>query len=109
MLKNVNDPNDLRQILLSLLSTSGALAGISLALVGILNIRTINTKVETLADDIFLFSSIGFVVVCYFTFFALRHIYSKRVRHWTNIIDLVFLCSLTLLLFAGFITVYTFL
>lgn len=109
MLKNVNDPKDLRQILLSLLSTSGTLAGISLALVGILTIRTINTKVETMADDLFLFSSIGFVVVCYLTFFALRHVHSNRVRHWTNIIDIVFLFSLTLLLFAGFVAVYAFL
>jgi hypothetical protein len=35
MLKNVSDPKIILQMLLSLLSTSGTMAGISLALVGI--------------------------------------------------------------------------
>lgn len=106
MLKNIQDPVELRQLLLSLLSTSGTLAGLSLALVGIVNIRITNTRVESLADDMFLFASLGFVVVCYFTFFALRHIRSERVRKWTNVIDMLFLSSLTLLVLAGFVTVY---
>lgn len=106
MLKNVDDPKDLRQLLLSLLSTSGTLAGISLALVGIVNLKVSSTKIETLADDMFLFSSLGFVAVCYLVFFTLRRLHSKRVQHWTNVIDLVFLCSLTLLVMAGFVVVY---
>ena len=109
MLKNIKDPREIREILLSLLSTSGTLAGISLALVGIVNLKISSTKAETLADDLFLFSSLGFVVVCYFIFFALRHVHSTRVHQWTNIIDVVFLFSLTLLVFAGFVTVYAFL
>jgi nitrate reductase gamma subunit len=108
MLKNVDDLKELRQLLMSLLSTSGTLAGISLALVGIVNLRVNNTKIETLADDMFLFSSLGFVVVCYLVFFTLRRIHSKKVGHWTNVIDLVFLSSLTLLVMAGFVVVYEF-
>lgn len=108
MLKNCKEPNDLRQILLSVLSTSGTLSGISLALVSLVNFKIYDTKVETLADNMFLFSSLGFVSVCYFTFFALRHLYSARIQLWTNIIDVVFLLSLTLLLLAGFVTVYEF-
>ena len=106
MLKNIKEPTDLRQMLVSLLSTSGTLAGISLALVGIVNLRVSNTKIETIADDMFLFSSLGFLFLCYFIFFALRHIHSERARLWSVIIDLVFLFSLTLLVFAGFVTVY---
>lgn len=109
MLKNIKDAQDLRQVLLSLLSTSGTLAGISLALVGIANFRINNTKVENLADDMFLISSLGFVAVCYLIFFALRHLHSARVQHWSTVIDVVFLASLTLLVFAGFVTVYEFL
>ncbi len=112
MLKHIDDRNELRQTLLSLLSTSGTLAGISLALVGIVNlkIKIINTSIESMADDLFLFASLGFVVVCYLTFFALRRLHTNRQAHrWINIIDVAFLCSLTLLLFAGFATVYEFL
>ena len=108
MLKNVRDPGDLRQILLSLLSTSGTLAGISLTLVGIVNLKICNTKVATMADDMFLFSSLGFVFVCYCTFFALRHLHTSRIQFWTAVIDVAFLFSLTLLVLAGFVTVYEF-
>lgn len=110
MLKNINDPKELRLTLLSLLSTSGTLAGISLALVGIVNLRITNSAVESFADDLFLFSALGFVAVCYCTFFALRHLHSgRKAQRWVTIIDVVFLSSLTLLLFAGFATVYAFL
>jgi hypothetical protein len=108
MLKNVTDPKDLQNLLLALLMASATLAGISLALVGIINLKVSNSKVETLADDMFLFSSLGFLAVCYFTFFALRPLNSKRVHLWTNVIDVVFLCSLTLLVASGFIVVYAF-
>ena len=108
MLKNVSDPKIVLQMLLSLLSTSGTMAGISLALVGIVNLRITSTKIASAADDIFLFASLGFVAVCYMTFFAIRHIESTRLQRWTNIIDVTFLFSLTLLVIAGFVTVYAF-
>jgi hypothetical protein len=108
MLKNINNQNDLQQFLLALLSTSGTLAGLSMALVGIVNLKIANTKVETIADDMFLFSSLGFLFVCYLIFFTLRQIQSPSVKSWTNIIDVVFLLSITLLVMAGFIVVYAF-
>lgn len=108
MLKNVSDPKTLLQMLLSLLSTSGTMAGISLALVGIVNLRITSTKIASAADDIFLFASLGFVVVCYMTFFAIRHVESRHLQRWTDIIDIAFLSSLTLLVIAGFVTVYAF-
>jgi hypothetical protein len=108
MLKNISNPTDIRHTLLSLLSTSGTLAGISLALVGIVNFKVHNTNVKTMADALFLFAAMGFVAVCYFIFFALRHTHSKYLRHWNNIIDILFLASLTLTLLAGFAVVYEF-
>jgi len=108
MLKNTNAPGILLQMLLSLLSTSGTMAGISLALVGIVNLRITSTKVASIADDVFLFASLGFVAVCYMTFFAIRHIQSARLARWTDIIDLTFMLSLSLLVVGGFVTVYEF-
>jgi len=108
MLKYTSDPKILLQMLLSLLSTSGTMAGISLALVGIVNLRITSTKVASAADDIFLFAALGFVLVCYMTFFAIRHLQSPRLARWTDLIDLLFLVSLTLLVIAGFVTVYAF-
>jgi hypothetical protein len=108
MLKNINDPKDLQRLLLALLSTSGTLAGLSMALVGIVNLRVANTKVETIADDMFLFSSLGFLVVCYLIFFTLRRLQSTSVQHWTNVIDVVFLFSMTLLVMSGFVVLYAF-
>ena len=107
MLKKVKDHKDLPHFLFSLLSTSGTLAGLSLALVGIVNLKIANAKVETIADDMFLISSIGFFAVCYIIFFTLRQHHPEEVRYWTNLIDVVFLSSMTLLIIAGFVVVYT--
>ena len=52
----------------TLVSASGTLDGIALALVGVLSAKNSLTKTETVADDFFLFSSIGFLIVlaiCY--------------------------------------------
>ncbi|MGN6512434.1 MAG: hypothetical protein ACTHKZ_02510 [Lysobacteraceae bacterium] len=108
MLKNVRDPGVLLQMLLSLLSTSGTMAGISLALVGIAHYRIVSTRVTSVADDIFLFASLGFVAVCFMAFFAIRHLQSPRLGRWTDLIDITFLASLVLLAVGGFVTVYAF-
>lgn len=108
MLKYTNDITDTREILLAILSNSGTLAGISLALVGIINLRPNNLKLDTIADDLYIFSALGFVVVCYLVFFAIRLLHSPRIAYWVRIIDALFLGSLTMLVVAGFLTVYTF-
>jgi hypothetical protein len=108
MLKNTNDISDIREILLALLSNSGTLAGINLALVGILNLKPITSKLGVFADDLFLFSALGFVVVCYLVFFAMRLLHSPRLIFWSRLIDSLFLGSLTMQVVAGFLTVYTF-
>jgi hypothetical protein len=108
MLKNTNDISDIREILLALLSNIGTLAGINLALVGILNLKPITSKLGVFADDLFLFSALGFVVVCYLVFFAMRLLESPRIMYWSRIIDSIFLGSLTMQVVAGFLTVYTF-
>ena len=67
-----------------------------------------NDHCTPVADDLFLFAALGFVAVCYFIFFALRHMHSKYLYHWNNLIDALFLFSLTLTLVAGFTVVYEF-
>jgi hypothetical protein len=106
LLKHIKDPKDLRPTMLSLMSTSGTLAGLSLALTSIVNLRISQTNLGSLADDMFLFSSLGFLIVCFFTFFGLRHLHSERMIRWTGAIDYIFLGSLLLLVLAGFVTVY---
>ena len=108
MLKHTSDPDLLLRVLLSMLATSGTMASISLALVGIVNLRITSTHVASAADDMFLFASLGFVIVCYMTFFAIRHMQSPKLSHWADIIEFTFVSSLTLLIGAGFVTVYAF-
>lgn len=108
MLKNLKDPRDLKDTLLSVLSTSGTMAGLSMALVGIINLRAANTRAETLADDLFLCSSVGFLVVCYLVFFALRRLAGPGIQRWTAMIDVIFLASMTLLVLSGFVVLYAF-
>ena len=108
MLKHISEPGQLRQLLLAIFSTSGTLAGLSMALVGIINLRVVDTKTETIADDMFLLSSVGFLVVCYLVFFTLRRLQSKTLQHWTAAIDVLFLVSLTLLVLSGFVVLYAY-
>jgi hypothetical protein len=108
MLKDASDPDQLRQLLLAILSTSGTLAGISMALVGIINLRVVDTKTESIADDMFLLSSLGFLVVCFLVFFTLRRLQSATLRRWTAAIDILFLSSMTLLVLSGFVVLYAF-
>jgi hypothetical protein len=102
MLKNIQDLNDAKEILLALLSNSGTLAGISIALVGIINLKPVMTGINRFADDLFMFSALGFVLVCYLVFFAFRQLHSSQLMVWSKFIDIVFLASLTLLVLAGF-------
>ena len=108
MLKDVDDVSENREILLAILSNSGTLSGISLALVGIMNLKPETSKLETITDDLYIFSALGFVIVCYLVFFAMRLLRTNRIHRLTKIIDALFLGSLTMLVIAGFLTVYTF-
>jgi hypothetical protein len=105
MLKNFKHPVESSKALLSLLPTSGTLAGISIGLVGLIH-SVPGAGVKTVVDDLDAFAALGFLVVCYLVFFALRHQESRVGYTLLVIIDTVFLISLTLLVFSGFLTVY---
>jgi len=106
MLKNLRDPKEARDAMLSLLSTAGTLAGIGIALVGIIKTDRGGTT-ATIADDILLSSALGFLIVCYLIFFAVRHLSGNKAWRMLAIIDIVFLGSMTLMVLAGFIVVYS--
>jgi hypothetical protein len=106
MLKNLKEPKEARDAMLSLLATSGTLAGIGVGLVGFINVGR-GGAVATLADDILLLSALGFLVVCYLVFFAVRTVTTSAARRMMQLIDLLFLASMTLMVLAGFIVAYT--
>ncbi len=107
MLKNLKNSKEARDAMLSLLPTSGTLAGISIGLVGLMSAGPRNS-LTTLADDVLLLSALGFLVVCYLIFFAIRNIDSAVATRLMYIIDVVFLSSMTLMVFSGFIITYEF-
>ena len=84
MLKNLRNPTDTSSAMLSLLPTSGTMAGISIGLMGVVNLRQTPT-ISSVADDMLLFSALGFLLVCYLIFFALRRVHvglSYEVPSW---------------------------
>lgn len=91
----------------TLVSASGTLAGIGLALVGIMSAKSALTKTETIADDFFLFSSIGFLVVLSMGYLAQKEREQPRARRIQTLAEWIFSLSLVLLLVAGFVLVYT--
>ena len=107
MLKNIRETKEARDVMLSLLPTSGTLAGISIGLMSVANMKATGTF-ETIVDDLFLVSGIGFLAVCYLIFFAMRRSQSVRIESWATVIDVVFLFSLTLEVVSGFLLLYAF-
>lgn len=105
MLKNLKESKEAREAMLSLLPTCGTLAGIAIGLVGVINLRPTGGAV-TIADEILLFSALGFLVACYLIFFAIRTVNESSRIKMMRLIDLVFLVSLTLVVFSGFVVVY---
>lgn len=91
----------------TLVSASGTLAGIGLALVGILSAKSALSKTETIADDFFLFSSIGFLVVLAICYLAQKEKSPIRTAKTQKTAEWIFSISLVLLLIAGFVLVYT--
>ena len=100
----MSDQND---SLDTLVTASGTLAGISLALVGVLSAKNSLTKTETLADDFFLFSSIGFLIVLAICYLAQKDRSPSRTARTQKTAEWLFSISLGLLLIAGFVIVYT--
>lgn len=105
MLKNLKSPKDIRDAMLSLLPTCGTLAGIAIGLVSFINYRQGGGS-KTIADEVLLVSALGFLLACYCIFFAMRSGNEHTLSRLLQAIDILFLSSLTLVVFAGFAIVY---
>jgi hypothetical protein len=99
--------SDEKESIETLVNISGTLAGIGLALVGILSAKSVMSKTETIADDFFLFSSLGFLVVLAMGYLAQKEKSETRVRKVLKAAEVIFSLALLLLLIAGFVLVYT--
>lgn len=104
MLKNIKNSDSAVTAMLSLLPTSGTLAGIAVGLAGLINSRA-NGGMATWADEMLVVAALGFLMVCYLIFFAIRATGKPRSMTMMQVIDVVFLLSLTLVVFSGFVVV----
>lgn len=107
MLQNLQDEKAARDALLSLLPTSGTLAGIAVGLVSILNARP-NGGASTFADDVLVFAALGFLLCCYLIYFAVGHLHKPFAPRLIRLIDVLYLSALTLVVLSGFMVVYEF-
>ena len=108
MLARLREPKETREALMALLPTGGTMAGIAVGLVGVIQFRP-EGGTTTLADDILMVSALGFLLVCYLIFFAMRMEGAAKLQRLLYWIDTLFIASLTLVVLSGFIIVYEFL
>lgn len=91
--------------LTSLLSLCGTLAGLCIGIVAFINGS--HRGAATLIDDVLATCAATFLLCIYLITFALRTRSHKRAVLLTEIIELLFLATLTVMTIAGFFMVYT--
>ena len=94
-----------RDELTSLLSLSGTLAGLCIGIVAFINAS--HRGGTTAIDDVLATCAATFLLCIYLITFALRTRSHKRAALLTEIIELLFLATLTVMTVAGFFMVYT--
>ena len=96
-----------RDELLNLLSISGTLSGICIG--GVTLFHTVNaaSRAGTLVDDLLAICALGFLICTYLIVFALRTRARRFLPQIVKLVDGVFLLSLSGLVLAGFLMVYT--
>jgi len=99
------DPSIQRDELTSLLSLSGTLAGLCIGIVAFINAT--HRGAVTAIDDVLAACAATFLLCIYLITFALRTRSVKRAVFLAQIIELLFLATLTVMTVAGFFMVYT--
>jgi hypothetical protein len=102
---NSGAPPIQRDELTSLLSLSGTLAGLCIGIVAFINAS--HRGGATLIDDVLAVCAACFLLCIYLITFVLRTRAGRRAAHLTQIIELLFLATLTVMTCAGFFMVYT--
>lgn len=96
-----------RSELLSLLSTCGALAGLSITVVALMNTFNKAHASVTIVDNIFGICAAIFLLCTYLIFWALRTSSDSWSILLTKILEGLFLFALTSMIIATFIMIYT--
>ena len=94
-----------RDELTSLLSLSGTLAGLCIGIVAFINAS--HRGGATLIDDVLATCAASFLLCIYLITFTLRTRFHKRAALLRQVIELLFLATLTVMTVAGFFMVYT--
>lgn len=102
-----NSVNWRRQELLSLLSTSGALAGLCITVVALMNTFDKTLAGVTIVDDMLAVCAAAFLLCIYLIFWALRSRKTSVSVVLIKVIDGVFLLAITSMTIAAFIMIYT--
>lgn len=91
----------------TLVSISGTMASIGLALVGIVSAKASLSQTETIVDDLFLFSSLGFLFVLVLGYWVQKGGQSKRINDLVSAAEWTFSAALLTILLGAFLLVYT--
>lgn len=91
----------------TLISISGTLASINLALVAILAAKTSIDHVEMAADDFFLFSSLGFLFVVVLGYLVQKNQGGRNASRLLHIAEWLFSCSLAATVIGAVLMAYT--
>jgi len=106
-----NDPRNSakwrRNELLSLLSTSGSLAGLCITVVALMNTFNKARADVTVVDDMLAVCATAFLLSTYLIFWALRSRADRISAVLLNVVDGVFLSALTSMIIAGFIMIHS--
>ena len=102
-----NGVNWRREELLSLLSTSGALAGLCITVVALMNTFDKTRAEVSIVDDMLAVCAAAFLSCIYLIFWALRSPASSVSVVLIKVVDAVFLLAMTSMTIAAFIMIYT--
>ncbi|WP_428310813.1 hypothetical protein [Hydrocarboniphaga sp.] len=96
-----------KEELLNLLSISGTLSGICIGGVTLFHTMNASSRAGTLVDDLLALCALGFLICTYLIVFALRTRARRYLPQIVKLVDGMFLLSLSGLVLAGFLMVYT--
>lgn len=102
-----NSVNWRREELLSLLSTSGTLAGLCITVVALMNTFDKTQASVSIVDDMFGICAVAFLLCIYLIFWALRSHSATLSVVLIKTLEGVFLSAMTLMTVAAFFMIYT--
>ncbi len=107
MTDQLNSVNWRRGELLSVLSTSGTLAGLCITVVALMNTFDKTQASVSIVDDMFGICAVAFLLCIYLIFWALRSHVAKTSVVLIKAVEGVFLLAMTLMTVAAFLMIYT--